>query len=576
MEEKYLPKYNNSWALVIGINKYQNVNPLEYARNDAEAIAEMLTDKFGFPNENVIRLFDQEASKQAILSNYMRFSQDDVEENDRLLIFFAGHGHTLSGNRNNVGYLIPVDGTLNDISTFIRWDELTRNSDLIKAKHIFFIMDACFSGLAITRSLPPGSARYLKDMLQRHSRQVLTAGKADEVVADSDGPIPEHSIFTGHLIEALNGKAASSDDIITANKVMAYVTDKVSRDQYSNQSPHYGYFEGDGDFIFNAPMLSLKEEEKTGEDMLLEIPLMSDRNVDNADSRLLEDVKSYISDERSRIKLDTIATQEIRRYLSLTSKEYFPTNTVNATNDDIRNRLEQYGKASMNLQMIAISIAYWGNSMHTPVLKKIITRLADHIGIEDGQSFWLNMRWYPISLIIYVLSIAAIEYERYDIIADIFTTEVTSEEKYNNQTAIEAVVYKMLELDRINIFQIIHGENTRYYAPRSEYMFKFIQPILDDILFLGKSYEYLFDKAEVFISMIFADITSDGGWGPPGRFAWKYRRGFSSNAFTDIVKEASLKKDKWPPLKAGLFSGSFDRFQFVATKYEVMLKDLHW
>ena len=40
--------YDQSWALVIGINKYQNVDPLHYAVNDAVAVREMLMDKYGF------------------------------------------------------------------------------------------------------------------------------------------------------------------------------------------------------------------------------------------------------------------------------------------------------------------------------------------------------------------------------------------------------------------------------------------------------------------------------------------------------------------------------------------------
>ena len=73
---------------------------------------------------------------------------------------------------------------------------------------MLFVMDACYGGLVFTRSLAPGSMRFLKDMLLRYSRQVLTAGKADEVVADSGGPVSGHSIFTGYFIEALKDKAA--------------------------------------------------------------------------------------------------------------------------------------------------------------------------------------------------------------------------------------------------------------------------------------------------------------------------------------------------------------------------------
>ncbi|MDP6935949.1 MAG: caspase family protein, partial [Candidatus Marinimicrobia bacterium] len=40
--------YSQSWALVIGINAYQNVEPLNYAVNDAVAVKEMLVEKYGF------------------------------------------------------------------------------------------------------------------------------------------------------------------------------------------------------------------------------------------------------------------------------------------------------------------------------------------------------------------------------------------------------------------------------------------------------------------------------------------------------------------------------------------------
>ncbi len=40
----YAPTYSNSWALVVGINKYNAAPPLGYARNDAEQFANILKD----------------------------------------------------------------------------------------------------------------------------------------------------------------------------------------------------------------------------------------------------------------------------------------------------------------------------------------------------------------------------------------------------------------------------------------------------------------------------------------------------------------------------------------------------
>ena len=40
--------YSDSWALIIGINKYQNVDPLNYAVNDAKKIKSILIEKYAF------------------------------------------------------------------------------------------------------------------------------------------------------------------------------------------------------------------------------------------------------------------------------------------------------------------------------------------------------------------------------------------------------------------------------------------------------------------------------------------------------------------------------------------------
>jgi hypothetical protein len=246
----YAPAYRNSWALIIGINKYRYAGQLEIASADAKAVSSAVIDVLGFPRANVSVLLDEKATRRRIMEKFLSYESLDVD--DRLLVFFAGHGATVEGSRGPIGYLVPVDGQLPNKSTLIRWDELTRNADIIPAKHLLFIMDACYSGLAIQRNSSAGERRFVTDMLQRRSRQVITAGKADEVVADGGGPSGANSIFTGHLIEGLRG-AAVNEGVITASDLMSYAYNKVSRDAASRQTPHFGHIDGDGEFVLLAP-----------------------------------------------------------------------------------------------------------------------------------------------------------------------------------------------------------------------------------------------------------------------------------------------------------------------------------
>ena len=301
----YRPKYENSYALIIGINKYDN-SPLQYAKNDAETIAGILKDTYKYPATNISTLFDEEATKNNILSQFHGYTQDGTGPDDKLLIFFAGHGHTIIGQRE-VGFLVPVDGKMDDTSSLIRWDEFTRNAELIKAKHILFIMDACYGGLITNRAPAGGSSRFLKDMCQRFSRQVLTAGKADEAVADAGGPVPEHSIFTGYLIQAISGEAEIEKGVITANSVMSYVYNKVAHDTHSRQTPHFGFIDGDGDFIFKADILDdLASETEKDKDYLIQIPITTDYEKLSVETDLIGIVKEYITDSKYKIKLHDI------------------------------------------------------------------------------------------------------------------------------------------------------------------------------------------------------------------------------------------------------------------------------
>ena len=149
------PKYSESWAIIIGINNYATVSPLTFAVNDAREFAITLRDKYGFPEKNIISLLDEDATYKNICDAFCKIA-DQANIDDRVIFYFAGHGHTISGIKGEVGFLIPHNATDN-IASYIPWTYFTNNSDLIHAKHILFIIDACYGGLALTRNMGSGT-----------------------------------------------------------------------------------------------------------------------------------------------------------------------------------------------------------------------------------------------------------------------------------------------------------------------------------------------------------------------------------------------------------------------------------
>lgn len=569
--------YGESRALVIGINAYQHAAPLSYACNDAIGVRDLLVRELGFPADNVICLLDDQATRDGVLRAYFRFTKDDIGLDDRIFIFFAGHGRTLTGSRGEVGFLVPHDAVLDDNSTFVRWDELTRNAELIRAKHVLFVMDACYGGLALTRHNLPGSTRFLKDMLLRYSRQVLTAGKADETVSDAGGPLPGHSVFTGHLIEALRGGAASEGGVITASAVMAYVYARVSSDKDSNQTPHYGHFDGDGDFIFRTPGLSeLETSEDKDLDRLVMVPYPEELRAPDQLANKAQRVKALLAADHSAIELHDFLISETRRFLAVTGDDSFP---VSAPWDsaELIDRLRRYEDATSELAALFAAVAYWAKPVHLATLQKCLSRSCDRRENTSGLTIWLELRWYPLIVKTYYAGIAAVDAERYESLAALFKTPLsTRQHSTQSPLLVEAVGGSILELSRANVWKTIPGHE-RYYTPLSEHLYKIIQPRLDDSLFLGKNYDAAFDTFEMLLALSVADmrlLRDTGVWGPVGRFGWK-RDGLSP-PFGRLIQQAKDLGPAWPPIKAGLFGGSLERFERVATEFGQQVARLPW
>jgi uncharacterized caspase-like protein/peptidoglycan/xylan/chitin deacetylase (PgdA/CDA1 family) len=245
--------YANSWAVVVGIDDYAKWPKLQYAARDAQGVRQTLIEKFGFAPERVVSLTNANATRTDILAAFHdTLAHGGVQRNDRIFVFFAGHGATrkLSSGRD-LGYIVPVDSDPEHFATdAIPMTEIQNIAESLTAKHVLFVMDACYSGLGLTRG--GGSSAFLRDNAKRIGRQMLTAGGTDQLVADG-GP-NGHSVFTWALLQGLAGKGdLNGDGLITATELAAYIAPAVA--SVSSQTPAFGSLPGSegGDFVFELP-----------------------------------------------------------------------------------------------------------------------------------------------------------------------------------------------------------------------------------------------------------------------------------------------------------------------------------
>jgi hypothetical protein len=255
--QSYTPEYQHSWALVIGIDSYQDTSlpPLETAVKGAREVAQLLQDDLGFDAGRIIRLENEQATQRAIRRAFADplGRADRVGRDDRVLIYFAGHGLTYDTAEGLIGCIAPYDIETAYWDTAIPMDELTRLANRSHAKHVLFLLDACFSGFATVREVDSGAQRQMADYLTRPVRQVIAAGTREQAVSDLWGP-GRHSLFTGFLLEGLGGAAPAPGGILRAFHLAGYLQDVVAQHSRSRQTPQYAALMGSsgGDFVFGV------------------------------------------------------------------------------------------------------------------------------------------------------------------------------------------------------------------------------------------------------------------------------------------------------------------------------------
>ena len=219
--------YGKTHAVIIGIDRYPKLlseQQLTYAVSDAKAVERMLRGKFVF--NQIYTLYDEQATKSNI-EDILLNKLSVISKNDAVFVFFAGHGGQEKTDYGDIGYIVPYDGNFTDMRKVISMTTIRDDiSKRIKAKHVFYVMDACYSGLLVvkrgkTLKETRRDITYLKQITKEPVRQVLTAGDANQQVLDG-GP-NGHSVFTGRFLETLN----SADDFITAEEISYQVKEKV-------------------------------------------------------------------------------------------------------------------------------------------------------------------------------------------------------------------------------------------------------------------------------------------------------------------------------------------------------------
>lgn len=222
-----------------GASARGTISNLEGSTNDAQAIAQVITARFGFQRPNVRILLDKQATRQAILDSLVAMLARS-KAGDVAFFSYAGHGalrrNTLTPGKQVDQTLVPVDA--NAGAEDIRDKELAAIVSPAAARGVIvtLVIDACNSG-SITRG---GVPQLLKERWasidERDKAEAYTGQFPAEVgalviaAAEDTRPAKEgidennvrHGLFTSAFLHALMSSStnASARQIFQSTKAI--------------------------------------------------------------------------------------------------------------------------------------------------------------------------------------------------------------------------------------------------------------------------------------------------------------------------------------------------------------------
>lgn len=193
------------WAVIVGVSEYAHYDELDYADDDAEELASLLSPIWG--SDHVKLLTNSAAAKSDIEGAITYWLASKEDANDVVLFFFSGYGET------NDDALTPYDAWYGE--TWLYSSELGDWLGVLDSEKVVIILDI-------------GHAGRFETNLSGSGRVVLMSCSSDETGWPDDDF--QHEIFAYYLLEALSDfDAADSNNNmeLSAEEVFHYADPRV-------------------------------------------------------------------------------------------------------------------------------------------------------------------------------------------------------------------------------------------------------------------------------------------------------------------------------------------------------------
>ncbi|MBL7842534.1 MAG: caspase family protein [Cyclobacteriaceae bacterium] len=230
------------WVLIVGISDYKHFNSLQFADDDAIAYHQILKKTLGkYYSEEQTRVLLNEDATAASIEYAMRWLLRNTLENDRVFIYFSGHGGYEDLTDFKLGYLHAYDAFNETYSSGgnISMEFLQAFLQSLSRRNVqtIFVADACHSG----KSDGNEGFLFLNNLLAAEAKNIYKILSAQDNEKSYEHPMwgGGHGVFTYYLIKGLLGFAdtAPKDGLVSLMELERYLYENVPAQTQYLQNP---------------------------------------------------------------------------------------------------------------------------------------------------------------------------------------------------------------------------------------------------------------------------------------------------------------------------------------------------
>ncbi len=289
-------------------------------------------------------------------------------------------------------------------------------------------------------------------------------------------------------------------------------------------------------------------------------------------------LKRYLDDPSKRIRLHDLVIGEatrVQRSLIEVPAGYF---LENPTQESVVNRLESYEASTAVLRALFITGCYWSADDHD--LRPWVTALERLAALGNGPGtfhrHWVALRRYPALLTLFAGGIAALANRRFKTLhALLYQPASIDIYRHERNPMVISVHQALFEPVADLLYPGYYSDTAASLRMRNtESLWSVLREYVPD----QDRFKELFNEFEYLFGLVHTDLAHQhdfGAWYPTGLLPY-LGHGYDRDKLIERMdREVQEMQSQWPPLQAGMFSGSLGRLQEVKQEFDERLKKRH-